>query len=144
MDQRLSLVTLGVADLSRSVAFYEGLGWTRSARAFDGVAFFQLGPLVLSLYPRAALAEDAGLSADGEGFRGVALAHNVRSREDVETVLALAVRAGGTTISGATDKGWGGYSGYMADPDGFLWEIAWNPHFPLGPDGAVQLPTDPQ
>ena len=140
MEPRLSLVTLGVADLDRSRAFYEGLGWRRSARSFEGVAFFQLGPLILSLYPRTALAADAGVSARGEGFRGFSLAHNVASRGEVDAVLALAVEAGGAIVTAAADKAWGGYSGYTADPDGFLWEIAWNPHFPIGSDRSVTLP----
>ncbi|KQO55808.1 MULTISPECIES: VOC family protein [unclassified Methylobacterium] len=140
MDPRLTLVTLGVADLARAVNFYEALGWTRSAYASEGVAFFQLGGLVLSLYPRAALAEDAGVPPDGSGFRGFALAHNTASRDDADAVLAHAVRAGARLVKPAQDTFWGGYSGYFADPDGALWEVAWNPGLLPLADGTVRLP----
>lgn len=140
MEQRLSIVTLGVADLERATSFYERLGWRRSARAAEGVAFFQAGGMVFALYPREALADDAKVPAAGEGFRGFALAHNVRSKADADAVIDEAVAAGGTLVKPAEDVFWGGYSGYFADPDGFLWEVAWNPHFPLDQAGAVQLP----
>jgi catechol 2,3-dioxygenase-like lactoylglutathione lyase family enzyme len=141
MEQRLTLVTLGVADLRRSVAFYERLGWTRSARKAEGVAFFQAGGIVLSLYPRAELAKDADLSPAGSGFPGFSLAYNARTREEVDAVLAEAVAAGGALVKPAYDVFWGGYVGFVADPDGFLWEIAWNPTFPLTEDGAIVLPA---
>ncbi len=140
MEQRLTLITLGVADLARSTAFYEGLGWTRSARGAEGVAFFQAGGLVLSLYPRADLAKDADLSPDGTGFPGFSLAYNARTRDEVDAVLAEAVAAGGTLVKPAYDIFWGGYVGFFKDPDGFLWEVAWNPTFPLTEDGALVLP----
>jgi catechol 2,3-dioxygenase-like lactoylglutathione lyase family enzyme len=140
MEQRLTLITLGVADLPRSVAFYEGLGWKRSARKAEGVAFFQAGGTVLSLYPRAALAGDADLPAEGSGFAGFSLAYNARTREEVDTVMAEAVAAGGTLVKPAFDIFWGGYVGFFADPDGFLWEVAWNPMFPLTEEGAIVLP----
>lgn len=141
MDPRLTLVTLGVADLARASRFYEALGWARSAYASEGVAFFQLGGLVLSLYPRAALAEDAGVPAEGSGFRGFALAHNTASRAETDAVLAEAVRAGATLVKPAQDAFWGGYSGYFADPDGALWEVAWNPDLLPLSDGTVRLPA---
>jgi catechol 2,3-dioxygenase-like lactoylglutathione lyase family enzyme len=141
MDPRLTLVTLGVADLARASRFYEALGWTRSAYASEGVAFFQLGGLVLSLYPRTALAADAGVPADGSGFRGFALAHNTASREETDAVLAQAVRAGATLVKPAQEAFWGGYSGYFADPDGTLWEVAWNPELIPQGDGTVRLPA---
>jgi catechol 2,3-dioxygenase-like lactoylglutathione lyase family enzyme len=120
-------------------AFYEeGLGWTRS-NSEDEVAFYQLGGLVFALFSREALAADAGLDPRGEGFSGIALACNVRSREEVAMVLDEAVAAGGTLLRPAEDTFWGGHSGYFADPDGHLWEIAWNPHWTLAPDGAVQM-----
>jgi predicted lactoylglutathione lyase len=140
LEQRLTLITLGVADLARSRAFYEQLGWTRSVRAAEGVAFFQAGGVVLSLYPRADLAKDADLSPAGSGFPGFSLAYNARTREEVDAVLAEAVDAGGTLVKPAYDIFWGGYVGFFEDPDGFLWEIAWNPMFPLTEDGALMLP----
>ena len=140
MEQRLSLVTLGVADLERSRAFYEGLGWKRSAREFEGVAFFQAGGAVFALYPRDALAGDAQVSAAGSGFRGFTLAYNARSRDEVDAVLAEAVKAGAALRKPAQDVFWGGYSGYFDDPDGFLWEVAWNPFFPLDDNGNLRLP----
>jgi catechol 2,3-dioxygenase-like lactoylglutathione lyase family enzyme len=142
MEQRLSMVTLGVADLARSRRFYEeGLGW-KAAKAGDGnVAFFQLGGVVLALWGRAALAEDARLPEAGGGFRGLALAHNVRRREETDAILAQAEAAGGRILKPAEDTFWGGYAGYFADPDGHLWEVAWNPHFPLGEDGSLRLPA---
>jgi len=140
MEQRISLVTLGVADLPRATAFYERLGWRRSLRGAEGVAFFQAGGMVLSLYPREALAADAAVPAEGSGFPGFALAQNVRSREEVDALLAEAEAAGGRLVKRGQEAFWGGYSGYFADPDGFLWEIAWNPGFALEADGSVRLP----
>ncbi len=144
MEQRLTLVTLGVSDLARATAFYEALGWVRSVRAVEGAAFFQLGGIALGLYPRAALAADAGLDAADAaapgGFSGVTLAHNARTKEAVDTLLDEAVAAGGRLAKPAEDVFWGGYSGYFADPDGHLWEVAWNPGFPLDADGNVSLP----
>ena len=140
MEQRLSIVTLGVDDLARSRDFYERLGWERSAKSSDGVAFFRAGGAVLALYPRAALAEDAHVPAEGSGFGGVTLAHNARSREEVDAVLAEAQAAGARLLKPAQDVFWGGYSGYFADPDGHPWEVAWNPFFPLDEEGRLQLP----
>ena len=141
MEQRLSVVTLGVADLERSRRFYEdGLGWRRG-NASDEIVFFQIGGAVLALYPRGALAEDARLPAEGSGFGGVTLAQCVRTREEVDAVLAEAAAAGATILKPAQDVFWGGYSGYFADPDGHPWEVAWNPHWTLGDDGGVRLPT---
>ena len=138
MEQRLSVVTLGVADLDRSRRFYEALGWRRGNRHAE-VVFFQLGGIVLSLFSRERLAEDATVPTEGAGFSGITLAQNVRSRAEVEQVLAEAERAGGRVVKPAQDVFWGGYSGYFADPDGHLWEIAWNPEWELAPDGAVRL-----
>lgn len=131
MKPKISLITLGVSDLQRSVRFYrDGLGWPVEGDG-DGVAFFRLEGTWLSLYPREALAEDAGTSPRGSGFRGFALAHNVSSKEAVRDVLDLAERAGATVVKQAADTFWGGYSGYFADPDDFLWEVAWNPFIDL-------------
>jgi catechol 2,3-dioxygenase-like lactoylglutathione lyase family enzyme len=143
MEQRLSLVTLGVADLVRSQRFYEeGLGWKASGASTGEVAFFQLGGIALALWGREELAADAGLPhpGPGGGFGGVALAHNVRSREEVEAVLSRAHEAGGRVLKPATAASWGGHTGYFADPDGHLWEVAWNPSFALRDDGSLQLP----
>jgi catechol 2,3-dioxygenase-like lactoylglutathione lyase family enzyme len=140
VEQRLSLVTLGVPDLAAATAFYEAMGWRRGMREADGVSFFQAGDMILSLFGWAELAADAGLPAGGQGFRGVSLAYNARSREEADAVLAEAARAGGRITRPARDTAWGGYSGYFADPAGHLWEVAWNPAFAIGPDGAVRLP----
>jgi catechol 2,3-dioxygenase-like lactoylglutathione lyase family enzyme len=140
MEQRVSIITLGVKDLKRSRDFYERLGWRRSVSGADGIAFFQAGGMAIALYPREELAKDANCPADGHGFCGFTLAYNVRSREDVDAVLAEAVSAGAKLMKPAIDAFWGGYSGYFADPDGFLWEVAWNPAFPIADDGSIRLP----
>lgn len=142
MEQRLTLVTLGVRDLARSTRFLERLGWRRSVARAEGVAFFQCGGVALSLFPLEELARDANLPSDAGpgGFGGFALAHNVRSRAEVDEVLREAVAAGAELAKPAEEAPWGGYSGYFRDPDGHLWEVAWNPHFPLGEDGSVTLP----
>ncbi|HEX9399091.1 MAG TPA: VOC family protein [Anaeromyxobacter sp.] len=134
-------MTLGVADLTRALAFYrDGLGWTPSPASAADVVFFQAGGVVLALYPRALLADDARAVDAAPGFGGITLAHNVRRREDVDRTLAEAVRAGATLQKPAEDTEWGGRSGYFADPDGHPWEVAWNPGFPLGEDGIVRVP----
>lgn len=140
MQPRLTLLTLGTSDLARAIRFYEALGWTRSVLDAEGIAFFQVGGLALALWPRENLAEDAGVEAQGQGFRGFALAYNTASREETDAVLAKAVQAGGTLVKAARDVFWGGYGGYFADPDGTLWEVAWNPGFTLLPDGTLKLP----
>jgi len=140
VEQRISLVTLGVYDLKRSISFFERLGWQRSVRAATGVAFFQMGGMAFGLYPRDKLAEDAHLSPDGSGFGGVALSQNARSREEVDRILAEAVAAGAKLLKPAEEVFWGGYSGYFADPDGYPWEIAWNPGFEILDDGSIKLP----
>jgi hypothetical protein len=128
MEPRLSLVTLGVEDLARARQFYaEGLGLPLSAQSSDDVTFFELPGVWLGLYPRTALAEDVGTPAQGSGFRGFTLAHNVRTKAEVDAVLAEAVAAGATLVKPAQEVFWGGYSGYFADLDGFLWEVAHNP-----------------
>jgi predicted lactoylglutathione lyase len=140
MEQRITLITLGVRDLDRSTSFYERLGWKRSMRAAEGVAFFQLGGMAMSLYPREDLAKDANVSAEGSGFAGVALAFNTRSKREVDDVLQEAATAGGRIVKAGEDAVWGGYSGYFSDPEGFLWEVAWNPSFAIAADGAIKLP----
>lgn len=140
MEPRLTLVTLGMADIARARALYVALGFKASSAGNDNVAFFDAGGVVLGLYGRAALAEDARMADGVPGFSGVALAHNVRSREGVGLVIAEAVAAGGRLVKAAEDVSWGGHSGYFADPDGHLWEVAWNPFFPLDAKGRVELP----
>lgn len=140
MDQRITLVTLGVADLARARAFYERLGWQRSFKAAEGVAFFQTGGMSLALWPLTDLAADAHVPAARSGFAGMSLACNVRSRAEVDATLAEAAAAGGRVLRAAHDTPWGGYSGYFADLDGFAWEIAWNPDFPIAADGSIRLP----
>lgn len=140
MDPRVSLITLGVRDFGRSVAFYrDRLGWPVASEATD-VAFLRTGGVILALYPRHLLAEDAGVPAEGSGFPGFALAHNVASKELVDHVIGTAVEAGARLVKPPVDVFWGGYSGYFADPDGFLWEVAWNPAWSSEPDGSAQPP----
>jgi predicted lactoylglutathione lyase len=141
MEQRVSLITLGVADLTRSREFYERLGWRRSMADAEGVVFFQAGGMALALFPRSELAKDANIYDDGRGFSGIALAYNARSREDVDSLLAEAQAAGAKIPKPAQQAFWGGYSGYFTDPDGFLWEVAWNPSFTIAQDGSIQLPS---
>jgi catechol 2,3-dioxygenase-like lactoylglutathione lyase family enzyme len=129
MEPRITLITLGVRDLDRSVQFYrDGLGLPMRDGP-EGIAFFETRGTWLSLYPREALAADATVSAEGSGFRGFALAYNVASTEEVDRMLQEAVDAGATLVKPGQKVSWGGYSGYFKDPDGFLWEVAWNPHF---------------
>ena len=140
MEQRLSIITLGVADLKRSREFYERLGWRRSMAQAEGVVFFQTGGMALALFPRHELAKDANIAADGQGFSGISLAYNARNREEVDSVLAEAEAAGGRLLKHAQQAVWGGYSGYFSDPDGFLWEVAWNPSFSVAEDGSIRIP----
>jgi uncharacterized protein len=140
MEQRISLITLGVADLQRSREFYERLGWRRSMVKAQGIVFFQAGGMALALYPRQELARDANLAADGHGFSGISLAYNARNRDEVDSVLAEAQAAGAKLLKPADRAFWGGYSGYFSDPDGFAWEVAWNPSFPVAEDGSIQIP----
>ena len=129
MEPRISIITLGVADLAASVRFYrDGLGLPMREGS-DAIAFFETKGTWLALFPREALAADATVPADGAGFRGFTLAHNVRSREEVGALLREAEAAGASVIKPAQDTDWGGYSGYFSHPDGYLWEVAWNPHF---------------
>jgi catechol 2,3-dioxygenase-like lactoylglutathione lyase family enzyme len=140
MEQRLSLVTLGVRDLAASRAFYKRLGWTESPAGNEEVAFFQCGGLVLALWGRAALAEDAGVQAGNGGFANFSLAYNVRHKDEVDATLQEAEKAGARILRSEADTTWGGRTGYFADPDGFAWEVAWNPGFAILPDGGIELP----
>ena len=138
MEQRLSLVTLGVRDLARARAFYEALGWTTGAAPDDDVAFFQAGCMIMALWDRAKLAEDSGVE-DGGGWGGVTPAYNARSPEEVDTVMEEARTAGATIPREAGETFWGGYSGVFVDPDGHPWEVAHNPHWTIEDDGSVRL-----
>ncbi len=138
MEQRVSVITLGVADLARARAFYEALGWTTGAAPEDDVVFFQAGGMVLALWDRARLAEDSGVE-DGGGWGGVTLAHNVRSPEEVDAVIETARAAGARIAREGAETFWGGYSGAFSDPDGHPWEVAHNPHWTLAPDGSTRL-----
>ena len=130
MEPRVSFITLGVADLQRATRFYEeGLGLPR-LKTPPSVTFFELGKTWLALWLHTSLAEDVGVSSRGTGFRGFALAHNVRSPAEVDALLAHVSRCGGTVKKPGQSTDWGGYAGYFADPDGFLWEVAHNPDFP--------------
>jgi catechol 2,3-dioxygenase-like lactoylglutathione lyase family enzyme len=141
MEPRISLVTLGVRSLPRSVRFYrDGLGWKTKYSAGDPIAFFQLHGLVLGLFGHDALAEDARVRPRRRGFRGITLAHNVRSRRAVDEIFAVVRKRGGTIIKPPELADWGGYSGYFADPDGHLWEVAHNPGWKLDERGGVVLP----
>ena len=141
VPQRISLVTLGVADVARSTAFYESLGWRRSPASVESTTFFNTEGPVLTLFGRADLAADAGVPADGGGFRGVTLAINVASRDQVDRTWAEWVDAGATPVKPPEAAPWGGYSSYVADPDGHLWEIAHNPYFEIGDDGLLRAPA---
>ena len=138
MQQRVSLVTLGVRDLARSRAFYEALGWATGAEPGDDVVFFQAGGMIVALWGRDELAADSGVE-DAGGWGGVTLAHNVGSPAEVDAVIAEAEAAGATIPRDGAETFWGGYSGVFVDPDGHPWEVAHNPHWTLGADGSISL-----
>src|ERR1700754_2370264 len=141
MDQRVSRITLGVADLPAAKRFYEALGW--ECKEVEETVFVQAGGSAVVLWGREKLAEDAGVEdARADGFGGIALAQNVRSREEVDEVIAAAEAAGATITKPAAETFYGGYAAYFADPDGHLWEIAHNPGFTLAEDGALVLPPE--
>jgi uncharacterized protein len=138
MEQRVSLITLGVADVADARAFYEALGWTTGAEPGDDVVFFQAGGMIVALWSRAQLAEDTVVSDEG-GWGGTTLAHNVRSPAEVDAVLAEAEAVGATIARPGAETFWGGYSGVFVDPDGHAWEIAHNPRWTLADDGSISL-----
>jgi catechol 2,3-dioxygenase-like lactoylglutathione lyase family enzyme len=144
MEPRVSLITLGVSDLVRAVAFYrDGLGWPMSDVGGDEVAFFKTGGVVIALFPRPSFAADASVGLDDvehSGFARVSLAHNVAEEGQVDTVLADATEAGATIVKEAQEIFFGRH-GFFADPEGFLWEVAWNPSFPMAADGSIELPN---
>ena len=139
MEQRVSLITLGVADLARARTFYEALGWRTNAGPEDDVVFFQAGGLILALWDRAKLADDSGLTDGGEGFGGIALAYNARDPAEVDAVIGEAEAAGATITRRPGATFWGGYSGVFVDPAGHPWEVAHNPHWSIHDDGSVNL-----
>ena len=134
MNPRISMITLGVSDLEKSIKFYkEGLGFPRMASPPE-IAFFTLNGSWLGLYNRESLAEDATVSPEGSGFNGFTLSHNVASGSNVDQIIKQAVSVGATLVKQPQKVFWGGYSGYFKDPDGYLWEVAHNPHFWVGPE----------
>lgn len=140
MEARISVITLGVADVPRARAFYETLGWPLSGEPEDQVAFFRNAGSTLALYSLDGIAAEAGQDAAPAGSIRMIMAMNLESREAVDAALDEAVAAGGTLLRPAQDRFWGGYSGYFADPDGHAWEVAYNPFWPIGEDGLPQLP----
>jgi predicted lactoylglutathione lyase len=140
VEQRVSLVTLGVRDLARARAFYEALGWTTRAEPGDDVVFFQAGGMVVALWDRARLAEDSGVD-DAGAWGGVTFAHNVRSPEEVDAVTEEARRAGANVVREPAETFWGGYSAAFTDPDGHPWEVAHNPRWTIREDGSIELPS---
>ena len=139
MRQSISLVTLGVSDYERAKSFYEALGWRVTWEA-EETSFFEANGVVLVLWSREKLAADMGIRDESPGWGGIALAHNVGSREEVHDVIELARRHGGEITREPAETFYGGYAGVFRDPDGHVWEIAWNPGFTLGPDGSLVLP----
>jgi catechol 2,3-dioxygenase-like lactoylglutathione lyase family enzyme len=145
MEQRITLITLGVRDLAAARRFYvDGLGWKPAPGGNEDVTFIECGAVILSLWSRDSLAEDANVPNEGGGFGGIALAHNVRDRASVDRVLQEAEAAGAKIARPAKEVFWGGYSGYFTDPDGHLWEVAHNPHWPLDSAGYPQLSKQPE
>lgn len=138
-EPRITMVTLGVADVAASTAFYERLGFARSSASNDNVTFFRMKGTVLGLFGRAGLAEDAGVEDTGRGFAAVTLAHNLDTPEAVDAAYAHALSCGATAVKTPEKVFWGGYSGYFADPDGHLWELAHNPFMPLDTDRHMTL-----
>jgi hypothetical protein len=141
MEQRLSLITLGISDLDRARRFYEALGWKTGAEQGDDVVFFQTGGAIVALWDRAKLAEDSAVT-EGSGWGGVTLAYNTRSTKEVDEVIEEARAAGATIGREPSETFWGGYSAVFIDPDGYPWEVAHNPHWTIEKDGSVTLPKD--
>jgi predicted lactoylglutathione lyase len=138
---RINLVTLGVRDMGKARAFYEALGFVPSPASQDGVTFYEAGSVILSLFGRSDLAADAGIADTPTGFAAISLAWNVESEAAVDDAMARATRSGGHLVKAAGKAFWGGYLGYFSDPDGHLWEVAYNPFFPLDTEGRLHLPN---
>lgn len=142
MESRVSIITLAVEDLDRAAKFYNAMGLKRDERFVDDVAFFQMGGLILALWPREALMEDVGQSVPGpRGSPGLALAYNTRTPAEVAAVLSAAEAAGGRIVKPAQQAFWGGLQGYFEDTEGHLWEVAWNPDFPIDAEGRISIPS---
>lgn len=140
MDQHLHLITLGIRDFEKSKKFYtEILGWKPSGASQDDVAFFQAGGVVFAIYPREKLAEDALVSPDGSGFSGITLAYNTQSESEVDEIISDLKAKGVKILKEPQKVFWGGYSSYFADPDGYCWEVAYNPFFPFDEKGNLKL-----
>lgn len=139
LDRRISLITLGVEDVARSTAFYEKLGWSKAEASQDAITFIQLKGTTLALFARQSLAEDAHVENSVPGFSGIALAHNVTSERGVDAVYKFALSCGATPVKEPEKVFWGGYSGYFADPDGHLWEVAYNPFVKMDAEGHLIL-----
>jgi len=138
MEQRLTIITLGVSNIDVAADFYENkLGWKRHGNSMGDIVFFQLNGMQLALYPVQELAKDATVSADGEGFKGFTLAHNVRSEKEVDDLISTLKSKGVKVVKEPEKAFWGGYSSYIQDPEGNLWEIAYNPHLKLDAAGSV-------
>jgi predicted lactoylglutathione lyase len=138
--QRITLVTLGTADLARAILFYETLGWRRHPSSQESIAFFQMNGCVLGLFGLAALAEDQGRPGADLGTGAATLAQNFATKDEVDEAFARAIAAGAQALKRPQEVFWGGYSGYYADPDGHVWEVAMNPFWPLDEDGSLTLP----
>jgi len=141
--QRVTLITLGCADLARSRAFYAALGWREAAGGTDGVAFYQMQGAALALFGREELAADQGRPGAALGTGAITLAQNFATRAEVDAAFEAALAAGATVLKRPEEVFWGGYSGYWADPDGHVWEVAMNPFWPLHEDGSLTLPEAP-
>jgi len=138
MHPSISAITLGVNDFSQSLLFYKkGLGWQTKATRKDDVAFFKLNGVVLALYDKKALAKDAGVNYRGNGFPGITLAHNARSEKEVNEIFKKLARLRARVVKKPQKTSWGGYGGYFADPDGYLWEVVYNPHWKMDPKGSI-------
>jgi len=141
MEPRISIITLGVSNLEKSYQFYSALGFSSSKKPKDGIIFFKTGGVCLALYPFEALAKDVSIKADfgHSGFSGITLAHNTKTKAEVDTILELAHNSGGTIEKPAQDVFWGGYSGYFSDPDGYLWEVAYGDCWEFNEDGSLVI-----
>ncbi len=138
MESRITIIGLGVGDLEKSTEFYEEkFGWKRTEASNENISFFKLNGILLSLYPREKLAEDAGVSSEGSGFKGVTIAYNTRTKEEVDELIQKLEAKGVTIVKKPEEVFWGGYSSYVADPDNNLWEIAFNPFLPIDENGNV-------